>query len=110
MVVSIVALVTGTDSHQERQEGCFPFYLWRPGHPPAPQLQPPSSPNASLSSSRGDEEEQQDDALPSSLSGMARHFQAQRAAKAHGRKAPHLPPKPTRYSNSFLPVGIASQV
>lgn len=98
----------GIDSHQEDcQEERFPPYLWQPGQPPAPQPQPqppaPNSPSASLSSSQGDAEE--DEALPSSLSGMARHFQAQRAARAHRREADHLPPKLSRYSELPVPVG-----
>lgn len=96
---------TGSDSHEDGQEERFPPYLWRPGQSPALQPQPPApnSPSASLSSSQGDEEE--DEALPSSLSGMARHFQAQRAARAHRREADQLHTKLSRYSNLLLPMG-----
>ena len=106
--VSMISCFTGTDSyHQEDcQEERFPPYLWRPGQPPAPQPQPqspaPNSPSASFSSSQGGGEE--DEALPSSLSGMARHFQARRAARAHGREADHLPTKLSRYSYTILPM------
>lgn len=90
----------GSDTHQECHEEHFPPYLWRQGQPLAPHTRPAaansSSPSVSSLSSSGSREERQDDTLPSSLSGMARHFQAQRAAQADRRG--HLPTKPSRCS------------
>ena len=67
------------------QEGQFQRYLWRKGQghpfqPGAPAGNSPSEASSSLS------EEDEDEALPTSLSGMARHFQAQRSARGTGRR------------------------
>jgi len=67
------------------QEGQFQRYLWREGQghpfqPGAPAANSPSEASSSLS------EEDEDEALPTSLSGMARHFQAQRSARGTRRR------------------------
>lgn len=85
----------GTD--RDCQEQYFTPYLWRLEQPPASHKRPlaANSPSASSHSTSGGEEEGQIEALPSSLSGMARHFQAQRAAQADHKA--HLPTKTFRY-------------
>ncbi len=66
------------------QEGQFQRYLWREGqgHPLQPGAPAGKSPSAASGSLSGEDE---DEALPTSLSGMARHFQAQRSARGTRR-------------------------
>ncbi len=67
------------------QEGQFQRYLWREGQGHAFQQGAPAgkSPSEASSSLSGEDE---DEALPTSLSGMARHFQAQRSARGTRRR------------------------
>jgi len=67
------------------QEGQFQRYLWREGqgHPFQPGAPAGNSPSEASSSLSGEDE---DEALPTSLSGMARHFQAQRSARGTRRR------------------------
>lgn len=93
---------TGADSHRDCQEQRFPPYLWRQEQPPASHTHPlaANSPSASSHSTSGGDEGEHNEALPSSLSGMARHFQAQRTAQANHRG--HLPTKTSRYGMGML--------
>ena len=69
------------------QEGQFQRYLWREGQ--GHRFQQGVLAGNSLSeasNSLSGEDKDEDEALPTSLSGMARHFQAQRSARGTGRR------------------------
>lgn len=93
--LKVSVLLPGTDNDgtaaseqqllSDYQEGQFQRYMWREGqgHPfqqGAPARTSPSEASSSLSG------EDEDEALPTSLSGMARHFQAQRSARGTRRR------------------------
>ncbi len=66
------------------QEGQFQRYLWREGQGHSFQQGAPAG-NSPSEASSGLSGEEEDEALPTSLSGMARHFQAQRSARGTRR-------------------------
>ena len=75
--------VSASDMSFQPQAEHFLPYQWRNGQAaaPAPALESPAASESSLTVS--DEEEE---GLPSSLSGMARHFQNQRAVRLRHRR------------------------
>lgn len=90
--LKVGALLPGTDmaaapeqqllsNYQEEQ---FQRYLWREDQSHRFQQGAPAG-NSPSEASNGLSGEDEDDALPSSLSGMARHLQAQRGARRTGR-------------------------
>ena len=96
--------ILGDEARQECKAERFLPYLWRQGQGPMPQPQAPAEKSPSASSSTGIEGQQEEkvEALPSSLSGMARHFQAQRAAQAKRRV--HVTSQPPRCGSDHVYV------
>ena len=89
------ALLPGTDNDgstaseqqllSDYQEGQFQRYLWREGQRHPIQSGAPAGNSPSEASSRPSGEDE-DEALPTSLSGMVRHIQAQRSARGTQRR------------------------